>query len=174
MEHVAKPLAVEVLHAAVRLGRAAEAVELLDRLGGAVDGPFAPSWPPTPVPWRRRRRRAGGGGRRVRGARGRPAGGRGPPVGGQRLPAGRGGASVASAARRCDDLLAGAATASPALEPVAAVGEELTEREREVALLAARGRTSPEIAEALFLSVRTVDTHLSRVYRKLMIEGRRS
>jgi DNA-binding CsgD family transcriptional regulator len=41
-----------------------------------------------------------------------------------------------------------------------------------VALLAARGRTSPEIAEELYLSVRTVDTHLSRVYRKLMVEGR--
>ena len=42
----------------------------------------------------------------------------------------------------------------------------------EVATLAARGRTSPEIAEALHLSVRTVDTHLSRVYRKLQIDGR--
>ena len=51
-------------------------------------------------------------------------------------------------------------------------GEELTGREREVALLAAAGRTSPEIAEALYLSVRTVDTHLHRVYRKLSIEGR--
>jgi DNA-binding CsgD family transcriptional regulator len=52
------------------------------------------------------------------------------------------------------------------------MGEELTGREREVATLAAAGRTSPEIAEALYLSVRTVDTHLHRVYRKLMIEGR--
>ncbi|HEX6425126.1 MAG TPA: helix-turn-helix transcriptional regulator, partial [Acidimicrobiales bacterium] len=43
---------------------------------------------------------------------------------------------------------------------------------REVALMAAHGRTSPEIAAALYLSVRTVDTHLSRVYRKLMIDGR--
>jgi DNA-binding CsgD family transcriptional regulator len=52
------------------------------------------------------------------------------------------------------------------------MGEALTGREREVALLAARGRTSPQIASALYLSVRTVDTHLSRVYRKLMIDGR--
>ena len=50
--------------------------------------------------------------------------------------------------------------------------EELTDREREVALLAAGGRSSQEIADALFLSVRTVDTHLHRVYRKLVIEGR--
>jgi DNA-binding CsgD family transcriptional regulator len=41
-----------------------------------------------------------------------------------------------------------------------------------VALLAARGRTSPEIAATLYLSVRTVDTHLHRAYRKLMIDGR--
>jgi DNA-binding CsgD family transcriptional regulator len=54
----------------------------------------------------------------------------------------------------------------------ARLGEELTGREREVAMLAARGRTSPEIATSLYLSVRTVDTHLHRVYRKLMIEGR--
>ena len=53
-----------------------------------------------------------------------------------------------------------------------ATGEELTGREREVARLAAAGRTSPEIAETLFLSVRTVDTHLHRVYRKLQVEGR--
>jgi DNA-binding CsgD family transcriptional regulator len=58
------------------------------------------------------------------------------------------------------------------MEPLVTVGEGLTGREREVAALAARGRTSPEIADALGLSVRTVDTHLYRVYQKLMIEGR--
>ena len=41
-----------------------------------------------------------------------------------------------------------------------------------MATLAARGRTSPEIAAGIHLSVRTVDTHLARVYRKLMIGGR--
>jgi DNA-binding CsgD family transcriptional regulator len=61
---------------------------------------------------------------------------------------------------------------APALGPAATVGEGLTGREREVAVLAARGRTSPEIAAALYLSIRTVDTHLHRVYRKLMIDGR--
>src|SRR5262249_6377768 len=48
----------------------------------------------------------------------------------------------------------------------------LTGREREVALLAARGRSSREIGEHLGLSTRTVDTHLTRVYRKLGITGR--
>ncbi len=50
--------------------------------------------------------------------------------------------------------------------------EPLTAREREVALLAANGRTSREIGAHLGLSPRTVDTHLTRVYRKLGIASR--
>jgi len=50
--------------------------------------------------------------------------------------------------------------------------EPLTPREREVALLAAGGRTSAEIGEQLSLSTRTVDTHLAHVYRKLGISSR--
>jgi ATP/maltotriose-dependent transcriptional regulator MalT len=50
--------------------------------------------------------------------------------------------------------------------------EPLTAREREVALLAAAGRSSREIGDHLGLSIRTVDTHLARVYRKLGIAGR--
>lgn len=49
---------------------------------------------------------------------------------------------------------------------------ELTAREREVALLAARGHTSKFIAERLLVSVRTVETHLSRVFMKLGVENR--
>ena len=41
LEHTAKPIAVEVTHAAVRLGRAADARELAERLAVAVDGPYA-------------------------------------------------------------------------------------------------------------------------------------
>ncbi|MBW3657007.1 MAG: LuxR C-terminal-related transcriptional regulator [Actinobacteria bacterium] len=48
----------------------------------------------------------------------------------------------------------------------------LTRREHEVALLAANGLTSPQIAERLVVSVRTVDNHLASVYRKLDIAGR--
>jgi DNA-binding CsgD family transcriptional regulator len=48
----------------------------------------------------------------------------------------------------------------------------LTVREREVALLAADGMTSRDIAERLFISVRSVDNHLSRVYAKLGVAGR--
>jgi DNA-binding NarL/FixJ family response regulator len=50
--------------------------------------------------------------------------------------------------------------------------EPLTSREREVALLAAGGMTTKDIAARLDLSARTVDTHLARIYRKLGVAGR--
>jgi DNA-binding CsgD family transcriptional regulator len=49
---------------------------------------------------------------------------------------------------------------------------QLTDREHEVARLAAQGLTSREIAEGLFVSVRTVDNHLQQVYVKLGIKRR--
>ena len=49
---------------------------------------------------------------------------------------------------------------------------QLSTREREVLNLAADGRTNAEIAEALVLSVRTVERHLSNAYLKLGITGR--
>lgn len=49
----------------------------------------------------------------------------------------------------------------------AAASDELTESERRVAELAARGRTNREIAAELFMGVSTVEAHLSHVYRKL-------
>ena len=45
--------------------------------------------------------------------------------------------------------------------------EPLTPRERDVLAQAAEGRTNDEIAEALSLSVRTVERHLSNIYLKL-------
>jgi DNA-binding CsgD family transcriptional regulator len=48
----------------------------------------------------------------------------------------------------------------------------LTNREREVALLAAAGLPSKDIADRLYISVRSVDNHLSRVYAKLGVSGR--
>jgi DNA-binding CsgD family transcriptional regulator len=49
----------------------------------------------------------------------------------------------------------------------------LTRRERELALLAADGLSTKEIAERLFLSDRTVQNHLNRAYEKLGVSGRR-
>ncbi|MGA5431143.1 helix-turn-helix transcriptional regulator [Streptomyces koyangensis] len=48
----------------------------------------------------------------------------------------------------------------------------LTDREREIAQIAGRGCRTKEIAEQLFVSPRTVEVHLSRVYRKLNIPSR--
>jgi DNA-binding NarL/FixJ family response regulator len=48
----------------------------------------------------------------------------------------------------------------------------LSEREWEVARLAADGATSRAIAERLYLSSRTVENHLQRVYSKLGVTGR--
>ncbi len=48
----------------------------------------------------------------------------------------------------------------------------LTAREREIALLAASGVQSKEIAERLYLSVRTVNNHLQNVYTKLGVSSR--
>jgi DNA-binding CsgD family transcriptional regulator/tetratricopeptide (TPR) repeat protein len=174
IEHVVKPLAVEVLHAAVRLGRAADVVEPIERLGAAVDGPFVD------VAARHARALAQGDGALLAGVADEFE-----ELGADLLAAeaqraaenahrrqGRG-ASASVAARRVDELLRRCGNPrSLALEPTVPMGEQLTGREREVALLAARGRTSPQIAATLYLSVRTVDTHLSRVYRKLMIDGR--
>lgn len=73
---------------------------------------------------------------------------------------------------RADALAArchGAAT--PGLRP-AATTVILTRREAEVARLAATGLASRDIAEALALSVRTVDNHLARVYDKLGVRNR--
>lgn len=50
--------------------------------------------------------------------------------------------------------------------------EELSESERRIAALAADGRSNKEIAAALYLSVRTVETHLSHIYRKLGVRSR--
>ncbi|GAA1621532.1 helix-turn-helix transcriptional regulator [Georgenia ruanii] len=49
----------------------------------------------------------------------------------------------------------------------------LTRREREIASLAAGGLSSKAIAERFTLSVRTVDSHLSRVFTKLGVRSRR-
>lgn len=53
-----------------------------------------------------------------------------------------------------------------------AVGSELTDSERRIAELAASGMSNRDVAETLFVSVKTIETNLSRVYRKLGIRSR--
>jgi pimeloyl-ACP methyl ester carboxylesterase/DNA-binding CsgD family transcriptional regulator len=54
-----------------------------------------------------------------------------------------------------------------------AIGPDaLSRREREVALLASRGETAPAIASRLFISERTVESHLVSVYSKLGVASK--
>ena len=58
---------------------------------------------------------------------------------------------------------------------VAAVDEDLdrlTEREREVMRLIARGYSYKEVGSTLFISIKTVETHMSSVLRKLQLSSR--
>ena len=48
----------------------------------------------------------------------------------------------------------------------------LTPTEAQIAHLVAEGRTNREVAEALFVSVHTVEANLKRVYRKLDVRSR--
>jgi len=54
----------------------------------------------------------------------------------------------------------------------AAVINSLSRAELRVALLVGRGNTNREVADELFLSPRTVDSHLQRIYRKLELRSR--
>ncbi|CAI3375727.1 response regulator transcription factor [Enterococcus cecorum] len=50
--------------------------------------------------------------------------------------------------------------------------EELTKREREVLDLIAQGKSNQEIAEILFITLKTVKTHVSNILAKLGVEDR--
>ena len=66
-----------------------------------------------------------------------------------------------------------AAPGKPALaEPVEDDLDVLTPREREVLRLIARGYAYKEIGRQLFISVKTVETHVSAVLRKLQLSNR--
>src|SRR5581483_2774388 len=131
---------------------------------------------PLPGCARRRARAARGGARRPRGGA-RPA--RGTPA------AARAGARARRARRRAAlgealeafERLGMPLWAARAREELARIGgrtpgDALTTTERRVAELAARGSSNKEIAAALFVTVKTVEATLSRVYRKLGVRSR--
>jgi ATP/maltotriose-dependent transcriptional regulator MalT len=78
----------------------------------------------------------------------------------------------AEQARRLAAACVGATT--PLLRRLGTTGQpgDLTRREREAAELAARGHSDREIADMLYLSVRTVHAHLRSAYSKLGVSGR--
>jgi DNA-binding NarL/FixJ family response regulator len=68
-----------------------------------------------------------------------------------------------------DAFAASASPHTPALDPEL---DQLTPREREVLRLIARGYTYKEIARELYISTKTVETHVSSVLRKLQLSTR--
>lgn len=61
---------------------------------------------------------------------------------------------------------------SPRPSTSGSVSQALTPQELQIAVLVSQGRRNREIAGELFLSLRTVEFHLSRVFRKLEISNR--
>ena len=83
--------------------------------------------------------------------------------------AARGDALIApSITARLLDRFAELGTATPATQPF----EALTEREEEVLVAVARGRTNAEIADELFISLSTVKSHIAHLMGKLGARNR--
>ncbi|MDW5596062.1 AAA family ATPase [Conexibacter stalactiti] len=74
-------------------------------------------------------------------------------------------------ARRAADELAAAGGTRPS-EGAPRTRDELSAHELKVALMVAHGMTNREVAAALFLSPKTIERHLSRIYRKLDVRSR--
>ena len=68
-----------------------------------------------------------------------------------------------------DAFAASAADVKPSFDPEL---DQLTSREREVLRLIAQGYTYKEIARELYISVKTVESHVSSVLRKLQLSSR--
>ena len=73
---------------------------------------------------------------------------------------------------RRDDAVALARRLSPDTDARRAVGPDLTNREREVALLVAEGLTNGQIADRLVISTKTASVHVSNMLAKLGLANR--
>ncbi len=80
--------------------------------------------------------------------------------------------SAAPWARRAETELRACGVAAPVTPTAPDALAELTAQQREIVILAGRGLTNAEIGDRLFLSPRTVASHLYRSYPKLGIAGR--
>ncbi len=74
----------------------------------------------------------------------------------------------AALARRIGEFFSGGATAAP----VPAAFPQLTEREREILDLLASGRSNASIAQALYLSPKTIRNNVSNIFTKLQVADR--
>ena len=92
----------------------------------------------------------------------------------QALEEGRGMGSeraIGYARERAKEHLAQAALSAPAAHSRLA-GRSLTAREREIALLLARGYSNRQLAEALIITEQTAETHVKRILGKLELRSR--
>jgi DNA-binding CsgD family transcriptional regulator len=98
---------------------------------------------------------------------GKPAAAREPLRAGYELARGCG-STVLLAQAAAELAAAGVRLRRPALSGL----DALTPSERRVADMAASGMSNPDIAQALFLTRKTIEMHLGRAYRKLAVSGR--
>lgn len=79
---------------------------------------------------------------------------------------------IATGGRYVHPALGARMVAAEAQERAAAEADPLSEREREVLRLLALGYTNQEIAEALYISVRTAESHRAHIMQKLRLTTR--
>ena len=144
----------ELIEAAARTGNADSAGDALDRLGRTQFRPDLARARLLYGEWLRRENRRADARVQLRTAHG--------------LLEEIGMAAFAERARR--ELLA---TGETVRKRSAETASELTAQEAHIARLAVEGRTNPEIGAQLFLSARTVEWHLRKVFTKLGIGSRR-
>jgi two-component system, NarL family, response regulator NreC len=80
--------------------------------------------------------------------------------------------SVAAGERYVHPALGAKLVAAEAEERRRAEADPLSDREREVLRLLALGHTNQEIAEMLYISVRTAETHRAHIMQKLRLSSR--